>query len=520
MRLASFDRQWSGRLMALRQTVRGAPLVWGLTPYTLLPPLDFAGLLDRSDWPPTVDAERLDRYTEYEALVENRPYDVFEDLQLKGEQRTKIVLALALPELVCNVWADSVWTDPPELEFGGSQANDRWETFTRENDIEQAGWESIFSAAMRGTSVWKLHVNEDEPIEQIRLDEVPASIFFPTLKKGSDREFESVVLAWEEDRADASSNRIDLWYVREFHVIDDTGKYRIRQQEKRARERDRNAWNTTLDQPTELDFVPFLDLHGARWAGRFWGMSELARITSIVDEIDNRLSDIAEVLEYHGKPILQVPKSLMRGTVLEIGADRAFGIADAELADIARYITYDGKIADQISALDKLIELGMLTCEVPLGYFGMGIEGASVSGTALKLRLQNYLKKAARWQRRETKRLRQLGEYVMRIDGKSQEIARDSKVNHGSPLPADDEQEARIENLLTGGMPLSSRRTSIQKLRRVEDVDEELRLIEADAEATAPPAPTVAPGLAAAGVTVGEEPAPQSAQAPPPPEVA
>lgn len=502
--------------MALRQTVAGAPLVWGLTPYTLLRPQNLADLVDLPDFAPIIDAERLDQYADYEALVENRPYEVFSDLQVKGDQRDKIVLALALPELVCNVWADSVWTDPPTLEFGASTANDRWERFARENDIEQAGWESVFAASMRGTSIWKLHVDEDEPFEQIRLDEVSAAIFFPTLKKGSDRVFDSVTLAWEEDRSTGA--KPDFWQVREFHVLNEAGKYMIELQERRKSNR-AGSWRRVSTDTTTLDFIPFVDIHGARWSGRYWGMSELSRLSSVMDEIDNRLSDIAEVLEYHGKPILQVPKTLMRNLSLDLGADRAFGIGDPALADVARYITYDGKIDDQLASLDKLIELGMLVAECPLKYFGLGVEAGAVSGTSLRLQLQNYLKKAARWQRRETTRLRAIGEFVMRIDGMSQEQARDSKTNHGSPLPADDEQEARIENLLSGNAVLSSQKTSIRRLRRVDDVEEEIALIDSEKQAANAGAPTQAPGLGAAGVQVqgqpGEEPAPQEATAPP-----
>jgi hypothetical protein len=494
--------------------------VWGLTPYTLLPPQDMAGLVGATDWPPLIDEHRLEQYADYEALVENRPYDVFSDLKLKGDQKEKIVIALALPELICNVWADSVWTDPPTVEFGSDEANDRFETFARENDIESAGWESVFAAAMRGTSIWKLHVDESDPVEQIKLDEVVASIFFPRLKSGSDRVLDSVVLAWEEDRSDPGSSHPIYWHVREIHALNPQGFYAITEQErKRPSRADTGGWTTKKVTTTRIDFLPFLDLHGARWSGRYWGMSELARVTTLIDEIDNRLSDIAEVLEYHGKPILQVPKSLMRNQTLELGADRAFGIGDAALADVARYITYDGKVDDQIASLDKLIELAMLTVEAPMKYFGLGVEAGAVSGTSLRLQLQNYLKKAARWQRRETTRLRQLGEFVMRIDGKSQDIARDSKVNAGSPLPADDEQEARIENLLSGNAVLSSRKTSISKLRRVEDVDEEIALIEEEQSAASAGAPT-APGLTDVGIPatgqVGEEPPPQEATTAPP----
>ena len=498
---------------SIRSTVPGAPLVVGLTPFTLKGPIGSPeAIVSALDYPPLIDADRMSAYADYEALVENRPWAVFDDLNLKPGQESKIVLALALPELLCNVWADAVWSDPPTLEMGTDALTARWQAFAVENDMVTKGWESVFSAGMRGTSVLKLRVDENDPFEQTRLDEVSAGVFFPKLKRGSDRVWDYIVLAWEEDRTEAS--KPDLWQVRELHIIE-RGRYVIRHQE---RKRGSTPWHESMpDEVTELDFLPFVDLHGARWSGRYWGMSELQRVTTLVDELDNRLSDIAEVLEYHGKPVLQVPASLMPGGVLEKGADRTIGIRDPALADVTRYITYDGMIASQITTLDRILDLALLTCEVPSTYFGIGVEGAAPSGVAMKLRLQNFLKKAARWQKRESLRLRTLAEFVARIDGANATDARSGVVTHGSPLPADDEQEARIESLLTGGVPLSSRKTSITKLRRVADVDDELKSIDDDAEAVsvgAPPLP-VATGLTEAGIPL-ETPAPQEGTLTPP----
>lgn len=506
-------------MASIRNSVVGAPMVVGLTPFTLLGPVGSPeGIASALDYPPTIDADRMNAYADFEALVENRPWAVFDDLNLKGDQETKIVLALALPELLCNVWADAVWNDPPALKMANDKADGRWQQFARENDLDARGWESVFSAAMRGTSVLKLRVDEDDPFEQVRLEEVSAGVFFPKLKRGSDRAWDYIVLAWEEDRSD-TGRKPELWQVRELHLIEG-GRYVVRHQ---ARKRGSTAWlQAAPDERTELDFLPFVDLHGARWSGRYWGMSELQRATTLFDELDNRLSDIAEVLEYHGKPVLQVPASLMPGGVLEKGADRTIGIRDPALADVARYITYDAMIDSQISALDKIIELVLLTCEVPSTYFGMGAEGAATSGVALKLRLQNYLKKASRWQRRETLRLRTLAEFVLRIDGFSAEDARASEVTHGSPLPADDEQEARIESLLVGGVPLSSRKTSIERLRRVPDADEELKAIDDEAQAASVGAPTlpVATGLTEAGITLADATPQEDTLTPPVPPVA
>jgi hypothetical protein len=220
--------------------------------------------------------------------------------------------------------------------------------------------------------------------------------------------------------------------------------------------------------------------------------------------MDNTLSNIAEILEYHGKPMLQVPASVIYGGTLLKGADRAMGIRRPEDKDIARYITYDGQIDAQLADLDRLLELILLTCEVPRTYFGIGTDTAPASGVSLKLQLQNYLKKAGRYQRAESMRLRALVPMALRLDGKVDKgklVDMMPKITHGSPLPADDEQEARIEQGLYGA-GMSSLELSLRKLRRVpaDEIDEEIARIEDEKAASVAALP------AAFGQNAGADP--------------
>ena len=481
----------------------GQPIIESITPWQR------RGILGsperRRDWPPALDEQRLERYEEFEALIENRPQDIFERQQLSQGQRTKIALALALPELLCNVWADAVWSDPPSLEWKNDSLRTSWDEVWEANGGADLGWSSLFSAAFRGTSVLKLRRDEelgDLIGTEIGIEEIHPGIFFPIMRPGSDRLIESVVIAYEEERGD--DTRPEVWLMREHHFLDGEGKYAIRYEERKKGAT--GAFRETKLEEIDLDFLPFIDLHSKRWSGRYWGMSELSRNFTLFDEIDNRWSEIAEVLEYHGKPMLQVPASLMRGGVLEKGADRAVGIRNAADADVARYITYDGMIDSQIAALDKLVEHVFLTTEVPPSYFGFA-EGMSLSGTALKLRLQNFVKKAGRYQRLETQRLRRLARMVHRMMGETE--AEWANVVHGEPLPIDDKERAEIEAMLTGNAKLASRLSAIKRLRNVEDAQEELDTIE-DEEAEAvsnvasprggSPLPTPS-GLRAAGIT-------------------
>lgn len=495
----------------------GQPLVEAITPWLR------RGIIDRtdaeSDWPPTMDEARLARYADFEALIENRPQDVFESLELERGQRSKIALALALPELLCNVWADAVWSDPPSLEWKEDSLRDTWDAVWNANGSDDLGWTSAFSAAFRGSSVLKLRRDEelaDLTGHEIQIEEIHPGIFFPVLRSGSDRLIEYVVIAYEELR-EGRGDKAESWQLRERHYIDGTGKYAIAYEERRKGQRGGFKQRKPEEQ-TNIDFLPFVDLHSVRWSGRYWGVSELSRNMTLFDEVDNRWSEIAEVLEYHGKPMLQVPSSVMRGNVLEKGADRAIGIRNAADADVARYITWDGMIDSQIMALDKLVEHVLLTSEVAPTYFGFA-EGTSLSGTALKLRLQNFVKKANRKQRIETIRLQRLAKMVHRMAGVAD--APLANVVHGEPLPVDDKERSEIESALTGNKPLSSRLSAIKRLRNVEDAQAELDAIEdeeaadvtntASSRGTPLPAPA---GLAATGAAVTPPPAAAGAREP------
>ncbi len=462
-----------------------SPLVASLTPWQ-----KFSVELpeQRKDWPPYIDAERLLAYEGYTALIENRPWEVFDRLDLSADQREKIALAVALPELLCNVWADAVWSDPPTIEFPTDALDNAWTEIDKANEWTEAGaWESVFDAAAYGHSIVRLRRDEsrtDRYGSPVVIEEIHPSIYFPTMKGRSSRQIESVTLAWEEDRAEPDADRTDPWQVREFHRIEN-GKYTITAQERRPRSSilgGETDFKEISFEVTDLDFLPFVDLHAKRFVGRYWGMSEIGRNLTLFDEVDSNLSNIAEILDYHGKPLLQTPASWIYSNTLTKGVDTAYGVRRPEEADVARYITYDGQLDPGLAELDKVIELIFLTSEVPRTYFGLGDLGQSPSGTSLKLQLQNYVKKAGRWQAAETRRTRELAWMALRTAGVTLDVTKqEAKLTHGSPLPVDDEQEARIETaLVTAG--LSSVELSVRRLRRVpaDEVDEELARIKDD----------------------------------------
>jgi Phage portal protein, SPP1 Gp6-like len=468
-------------------TTPGSPVVAGITPFVERRAVVPSG--GASDWPPDIDTDRLAAYADYIALVENRATDVFTDLGLAPDEETKLAIAVALPELLCNVWADAVWGDEDErgvsVELPTNRAQDKWDLVAEAVDLEMIGWESVFGTAARGTSVLQIGRDEsalDRTGSEITVTEISPSIFFPRLRYGSAREIESVVIAWSATNPDDNN----VYQYRELHRVE-RAQYVISYQYRKVGD---TPWRELKPDvaPIGVDFLPFIDMHAKRWGGRYWGLSEIGRNMALFDEIDNTLSNIAQILEYHGAPVLQVPAAVVTAGTLYKGASKAIGIRNPAEAEIARYITYDGQLATQMASLDKNIELALLVSEVPRSYFA-DPNGGSPSGTAMRLRLQNYLKKVGRYRRIETRRIRALADMVLRLDdagsGSGPRIAdlkdRKPAVTYASPLPADELQDAQIEEGLVGA-GLSSRETSITRLRRVDDVPAEIAKIDADQE--------------------------------------
>lgn len=456
----------------------GSPVVMGLTPYTLT---KIAPPGASVDWPPFVDSERLKRYAEYEALIENEANEVFERLGLAPGQQETISIALALPELIVNVWADALYGEnSPDVTFEDDTVRDQFDAIWSGNgDDDVLGWEAIFAAGMSGTGVLRLFRDDDEVV---KVEEIDPATYFPILKVGSSREIEAVDLAWIEDRG--SDEKAELWEVKERYDLE-AGHLRITRQERRQGATEFRA--VKEENVQDVPFLPFVDTHAKRWRGRYWGISELARNMSVFDEIDATLSNIARILEYHGAPVLQVPRGWMFGGVLSKGTDRVYGVNRAEDKDIARYITYDGQIDASIKHLDGLISKALLVSEINEVYFGK-TEGSADSGVALRLRLQNYLKKVGRWQKKDEARLIALADKALFLDGVTDAAARVPTITFGSPLPIDELQESQITSgLIAAG--LMSQRVAIRRLRTVDDIDEEIDAIKADKEAATVGAP-------------------------------
>lgn len=132
----------------------------------------------------------------------------------------------------------------------------------------------------------------------------------------------------------------------------------------------------------------------------YWGASDYEDIESLQDAINNRLSNIDEVLDKHSNPILVLPTGTMRydpatGKYYSLKIDReAMEANDADAgAKLPRYVTWEAQLSAAFSEIDKLFDTIMLVSQISPTLFGLSKTYASDSAKALKIRMVQTLAK-------------------------------------------------------------------------------------------------------------------------------
>lgn len=132
----------------------------------------------------------------------------------------------------------------------------------------------------------------------------------------------------------------------------------------------------------------------------YWGASDYESIVSLQDAINNRLSNIDEVLDKHSNPILVLPSGIMRfdestGQYYALKSDKeVIEATDPEAgAKLPRYVTWDAQLGAAFNEIDKLIDVIMLASQMSPSLFGLSKNYAADSAKALKIRMVQTLAK-------------------------------------------------------------------------------------------------------------------------------
>lgn len=141
-----------------------------------------------------------------------------------------------------------------------------------------------------------------------------------------------------------------------------------------------------------------------------------------------------------------------------------------------------------LSELDKLIDLLLVTAEIPAVAVGRGDSGTSgTSGLAIKWRMNSLLAKINRKRQYYAKGLKQvmaLAELLENAVGDTDYEFTMPQLTFHDGLPKDDSEEATVMNIRTGGAKTLSQKTAIMRMENMteEQAEVEIERINTEAE--------------------------------------
>jgi hypothetical protein len=345
-------------------------------------------------WYGQEDLRRWADYRRYEQLFEGRHEEAF-NLPAASARRLQRYLVCNLAGLISKTCADILFGESPRFSLHDADAQAATARLARATNLRVTGYEAALAASFRGDAVLKVRWADDGA----RIEEVPAGLYLPELDPDDVRRVRRVTLAWLRPQGETLYLRREVHepgLVRHLLHEVDAADYAIKAQAPLSVLYGDDA--PPEEAETGLPEIPVIHVPNVRTGSRFWGYSDYLGLESLFAALNERISQVSEVLRKHASPRLAVPQDYIRpdGTVaLE---DLEVIPFDPQYRPRPEYLTWDAHLSAAFGEIDRLLELVMLTSETAPALFGLTKYGVAESGRALKYRLLRTLAKVARKQ--------------------------------------------------------------------------------------------------------------------------
>jgi hypothetical protein len=473
-------------------------------------------------YPPVEHRERVDRYKKNKRIFKGEHFEVFKNYNGSKQYKDLLYVSVNLSGVICKKSADFLFGEAMQIKADtGDASNEQkaFDRFTADNCLNLLSYESALSNAYKGDSFIKIRYGQEfsgempkelDPFRVIIEPVDPAHIFPETAlyNKNKILAYHMAVpvlvdvdgeSSWQLFCESNFSGRIE-YRVYNLSVIETRyygGSYEV------------VGWKID-DEVIEgrsvvLTGVPMpLIVHIPNYstADSWEGIDDVTEHMTIFEEINNRLTQIADILEKHANPAMAVPSGVMGedaegNPTFNVSADKVFEVMGKDDI-IPSYITWNGQLNESFMELDKLIDLLLVVAEIPAVAIGRSSSGTGTSGTsglAIKFRMNSLLAKINRKRQYYDRGIKQIFAIAQMLE-KAVDIADYElsvpQLTFHDGLPQDDIADATMFNIRTGGAKTISQKTAIMRMdnltndqaeAEIEQITEEAK----EAQALAPP---------------------------------
>jgi hypothetical protein len=245
--------------------------------------------------------------------------------------------------------------------------------------------------------------------------------------------------------------------------------------------------------PNTLGFIPYVVFPNVRDPKKFWGTSDYAVLYEPFDELNREVTQLSTIMELSGNPIAAL-SGVKESTDIAVRPGAIWDLPAEARADVIDMLK-SGAATQHLAYLSAIYRILHDIGETPRAAFG-DTGGADLSGVALELELDPFVKKIERKRLIRRQAYRDRNEMILALSDKfaGTSFGRPNmSVAFGSVLPTDRDREVANELAMVAGNVHSARHAA-DALGSVDDPDAEFkRRVEELMQIPATNAPPAAP---------------------------
>lgn len=427
--------------------------------------------------------DRINRYKENMKMFRGEFKDIFNKYNMNPNG--SLYVSLNLAGVICKKSADMLLGEAVQVSAGKKDESEEQAALDRivsSNYLNIVNYESALTNCIKGDSFYKVRYGQEwngqlaveQDMPRVLIENLQAEYVFPETHPTDSRKIITYHIcvpvysaeedAWYLDVESHSAGKV-LYHKYALTVSQTDGygepeKYVIGKQ-----------IGSALEEATGVSMP--LVVHVPNIATDSWmGQDDLSEHKSLFDEINNRLSQIAAILDKHADPAMAIPYGLLDvdengNPIFHVAREKVFELMGKDDM-VPQYITWNGQLQHAYSELDRLIDNLLIAAEIPAVAVGKRDSGTSGNtGLAIKFRMSPLLAKINRKRQYYDKALKQvliLSQELEKIANKELQYETTMPVlRFNDGLPRDTMTETQTVAIRVGNGTLS-RKSAIMQL--------------------------------------------------------
>jgi len=450
----------------------------------------------KKQFPEPKERLRLIQLKRWEDLYDGEHYKIFgiKDYFVDGSsQEKKLYIALNLPALISEYFADLVVGEGVKYQVEDEETQEAIEEIVDENNLNVTVYEMAISQSVFGFTTGRAIEDDDETV---LIEQVPVDQYFPKFTGSISPKRNEVTLVSYLSLQNPNGKEKPYLYkqIYELKNGDATVKHELWELNKEQNEVLKQVSIKLYDQSLSsdpvslnLDLLPVVQCNNISKPSQVYGKSDYKDIEGLLQEINDRATQISVQLIKHMNARMAVP----RGTLDDKGELRAH---EADLFEVGegesepKYITNENpQIENGFKQLDKLLMMVSAITKMPPEALGLETKGGVEKVETMRTRLFNTVRKVNRKRIYMEKELKQLMKIALLIKGIDKEKISKIKIVWDKVLPTDPNLvTTNLVSQVAGG--IKSRKKAVKELQNIhdEDLETELDDIEKDSALTLP----------------------------------